>query len=73
MSKQRFVGSFDLAQKELLVTDREMINQAKNVLRLASGDELWLVSDGQEALSEIVSLTKDELLLAIKETKKIVS
>lgn len=69
MSKQRFVGDFDFAKKEILITDKEIINQAKNVLRLSIGDELVLVSAGREALSEIIFLTKDELRLALGEVK----
>ena len=71
MRPHRFIGNFDLSKKELFISDADFINQAKNVLRLKTGDEL-ILCDGKldEAVAEISLLTKDKVELAIIETRK---
>lgn len=61
MKIHRFIDpSFNLDNKQLTITDREIINQWKNVLRLAVGDNLILGDgNGYEAPGEIAKLAGD--------------
>lgn len=60
MKIHRFVGQFNLDQTNLTITDSEVINQWKNVLRLAAGEKL-ILADGQgyEAEATIIKLAKN--------------
>ncbi len=57
MKLHRFIGEFNLKQQRILITDREMIRQLKNVLRFTPGDSLMLC-DGrnQEVLARVVDV-----------------
>ena len=61
MKIHRFIDqSFNLNHKQLTITNREIINQWKNVLRLAVGDSLILGDgNGYEATAEIATLTSE--------------
>ena len=71
MRLNRFVGKFNLSKKELSIKDSDFINQAKNVLRLNTGDNI-ILCDGEsnEAIAEIVNLNKEFAELKIAETYK---
>ena len=53
MRLHRFIGKFDLTNKNLLITDKEIINQISRVLRFQPGDEIIL---GDGSLNEAVFL-----------------
>src|SRR3989344_384213 len=60
MKLHRFIGNFDLSKKPLTVSDKELVNQLKNVLRLKTGGQVILVDNKlQEAVAEIKNLTKN--------------
>lgn len=55
MKLHRFIGNFSLINGNIRVTDLEVVNQMRNVLRLRAGDELILVAEGEgEARGRIV-------------------
>lgn len=61
MKIHRFIDqSFNLDKRQLTITDREIINQWKNVLRLVVGDSL-ILGDGYgfEAPGEIAKIASD--------------
>ncbi len=49
MKIHRFIGDFDLSGKKIAVTDRELFNQIKNVLKLKVGEPIML---GNGAMDE---------------------
>lgn len=71
MRLHRFVGNFDLSQKQIVVNDADFINQAKNVLRLKVGDEL-ILCDGKmnEAKARFTELGSSASKLEILEVYK---
>jgi 16S rRNA (uracil1498-N3)-methyltransferase len=74
----RFISNFDLSKNpasphtnsrvgwELEITDKEIVNQMKNVLKLKAG-ELVELCDGKDAsiMAEIIEINKDEILVKI--------
>ena len=71
MRPHRFIGNFDLSKKELSISNADFVNQARNVLRLKTGDEL-ILCDGKmnEAVAKILLLAKDKAELEILEIIK---
>ena len=71
MRLHRFIGQFDLNQKELEITELDLVHQITKVLRLTTGDQ-FILSDGgcNEALVEIKNITKKNLLVEILNTYK---
>jgi len=70
MKLHRFIGDFDLTKPLLVSGDKELLNQIKNVLRLASGDRVVLVAgQGSEAIAEIDDLNKEELSFRVLESR----
>lgn len=68
MRLHRFIGNFNFNGKELVVTDDELINQWRNVLRLKTGDTLILCNGkGQEAEAIIEEMNKGEIILSLKD------
>lgn len=64
----RFIGNFDFNGKELIVTDDELVNQWRNVLRLKTGDTLIICNGkGQEAEAIIEEMNKGEFILSLKD------
>lgn len=71
MRPHRFIGNFDLTKKELVVSDRDFINQAKNVLRFRPGDKIILCdSHSNEAIAEFKQLGRFPSKLEISEVYK---
>lgn len=71
MRLHRFIGNFDLAKKQINITDKDFLNQAKNVLRFKVGDKIVLC-DGNvnEAAAEIINLDNKIAELKILEIYK---
>jgi 16S rRNA (uracil1498-N3)-methyltransferase len=68
MRLHRFIGNFNLNSTKLVVSDTEFINQWRNVLRLKTGDTLILCDGvGKEAEASIEDMTKNEIILSIKD------
>ena len=68
MKLHRFFGNFNFSDKKIRVTDAEILNQLKNVLRFKAGSEI-ILCDGKikEALCMITDLGKDFIDLEILE------
>jgi 16S rRNA (uracil1498-N3)-methyltransferase len=71
MKIHRFIGPFDLTQKDLQIKDKEIINQMKNVLRLKEG-ELIELADGKNgsAMAKIKKIEKDSINVSIEKVEK---
>lgn len=62
MKLHRFIDNFDLKQKEITITQFEIVHQLTHVLRIKKGDHLILCNgEGSEAEVEIVDVGKTEL------------
>ncbi|MDQ3076174.1 MAG: 16S rRNA (uracil(1498)-N(3))-methyltransferase [bacterium] len=72
MKLHRFIGQYNLSGDALEITDPETIKQIKLVLRLEVGGHI-ILSDGQgrEAEAEIVSITKDKIMVKVLDIKTI--
>lgn len=71
MRLHRFIGNFDLNRKQFEITDPEILNQFKNVLRLKKGEEVML-GDGalNEALAKIMGAGKNSVSVEIVKMEK---
>lgn len=72
MRLHRFIRDFNLQTNALLkITDEELVNQIKNVLRLGVGDQI-ILADGKlnEALVKIVALEKKQVIGKIISVEK---
>ena len=70
ITMQRFFGSFDLSQKSQRISDRKILHQLKDVLRLGVGDKIILSDEkSNQATAEIVKLTKDFVDLALRDVR----
>lgn len=73
MKVHRFIGNFNFDKKVSSISDKEIYNQVKNVLRLRPGEEIILGDGkGREALAEIVDFTKHGVginILKVEENK----
>ncbi|TAL13886.1 16S rRNA (uracil(1498)-N(3))-methyltransferase [Patescibacteria group bacterium] len=67
MKHHRFIIDFDSSQRQVAITDKEIINQITHVLRLGKGDSITLC-DGKltEATATIISFDKKSITLAIE-------
>ncbi len=70
MRLNRFFGEFNFGQKSLRISDRDFWHQVKNVLRLGLGEEIILVSGGQEARARITEYGKNFILAEILSVKE---
>jgi 16S rRNA (uracil1498-N3)-methyltransferase len=62
MKLHRFIGNFDLSQKEVEITDLQIIKQIRNVLRLEVGDMIILSTGrGQEAEVALNLVSSDKV------------
>lgn len=67
MRLNRFIGDFDLKQKEINITDTEKIRQMNSVLKLKMGESVVLCDGkGGEALCEITEIHKKGVNLVVK-------
>ena len=71
MRMNRFIGDFDLTSRSLVLSERPLINQIKNVLRMSKGDTIML-SDGKgrEVIAEISEIRNDRIEVRIVEESK---
>jgi len=66
MKIHRFVYDFHFNDDLLMIKDRELINQIKNVLKLRKGERIVLIDlNKKEALSEIMSVSEEFLQLKL--------
>lgn len=68
MRLHRFIGNFDFSQDRFKIFDAEILNQAKNVLRLKKGNSI-ILADGKlnEAVVRIIEFDKKSLEVEILE------
>lgn len=68
MRLHRFIGNFKFSQSRFKIFDEEVINQARNVLRLKKGNSL-ILADGKlnEAIIKIVEMDKKFIEVKIME------
>jgi 16S rRNA (uracil1498-N3)-methyltransferase len=71
MKIHRFISNFDLSRNTLEITDKEIVNQMKNVLKLKAGGLVELC-DGKDisAMAEIVEINKDKIVVKKAPTPK---
>lgn len=73
MKIHRFIYDFNFNDGLLMIKDRELINQIKNVLKLRRGEKIILVDlNSQEALCEVVNVMSEFIqvkLLGIDENQ----
>lgn len=71
MKLHRFVAIFSIKDKRIALTDRAVIRQIKDVLRLGIGDQIILCGkDGKEITAEITHLSDNLLESLMIETRK---
>ncbi len=75
MKIHRFICDFNFNDGLLMIKDRELINQIKNVLKLRRGERIMLVDlNNQEALTEVINVASEFIqvkLLSINENQNI--
>lgn len=64
MKLHRFIGNFDLTQKELEITNTEVVHQIKDVLKLKTGESV-ILGDGQnkEVVAVIKSIIRNGIIM----------
>lgn len=68
MKLHRFIGDFKIAHDHIQVTDPELVNQMKNVLKLSVEEKVSLIDDaGHEFICEIESTDKHRVMLRVIE------
>lgn len=66
MKIHRFVYDFNFSDDLLMIKDRDLINQIKNVLKLRKGERIVLIDlNKREALTEIASVSEEFLQLKL--------
>lgn len=67
MRLHRFIGDFDFSKESVNITDKNLINQIKNVFRLKKDGEL-ILSNGnkKEALAQITDISRAGISLDIE-------
>lgn len=67
MRLNRFIGDFDLSQKEIEISNSENIKQIRTVLRLEIGNKIILADGkGLSAEAAITSISKEKILVKIE-------
>ncbi len=68
MKVHRFIGGFDLGDKNIVVQDTELVHQIVKVLKLQKGEAV-ILSDGQgiERLGEIKNIGRNQVMIEFKE------
>jgi len=71
MKLHRFIGKYSLHKKQIEISDINIINQIKNVLRLKMGDD-FIICDGKEneAMVKILDITKEQIIVNTIEMKE---
>ncbi|MFZ2038580.1 MAG: RsmE family RNA methyltransferase [Minisyncoccia bacterium] len=68
MRINRFLVEFDPKQTEIKITDENLINQIKNVLKLSLEHVVNLFNGrGEEVLAEVITLNKKEVVFSVQE------
>jgi len=58
----RFIGDFDLGKNRIVVTDEELVNQMRNVLKLSVGERICIsTGDGNEADARVYEIKSKEI------------
>jgi len=74
MKIHRFSYNFNFHDGLMMIKDREIIHQMKNVLKLQKSERIVLVDLGKkEALCEIVGIANDFLQIKLLDQKDIVA
>jgi len=64
MKTHRFIGEFEMAEQFIKITDRDLSNQIRNVLKLKLGEQVILgQGNGMDILASIKILGKNEIVL----------
>jgi len=68
----RFIGNFALSKGEIILSDKEIVDQIRKVLKLEVGEKVEL-SDGKGVVAEaeIVSISKNEIVCLIHEVREV--
>lgn len=66
MKIHRFYYPLPLSNKKIIINDKEIIHQIKNVLRLQKGDEIILFNEKIEKLGRIDLISKDFLKIILE-------
>ncbi|MEI8339352.1 MAG: RsmE family RNA methyltransferase [bacterium] len=68
MRINRFYFAFDITKKEVRIEEEGLVNQIRNVLRMAVGDPIQLFNgQGQEAKSTIADFDKKSVTVSVEE------
>ncbi|HOQ15462.1 MAG TPA: RsmE family RNA methyltransferase [Candidatus Paceibacterota bacterium] len=67
MRLHRFFLPFSSTDNSLIITDQEIVNQIKNVLRLKAGDEILIFNSEEERKGKIEEIAKNAIRIILKE------
>ena len=67
MRLHRFFLPFSATDNFLIITDQEIVNQIKNVLRLKAGDEILIFNSEKERKGKIEEIAKNAIRIILKE------
>ena len=67
MRLHRFFLPFSTTDNFLIITDQEIVNQIKNVLRLKAGDEILIFNSEEERKGKIEEIAKNAIRIILKE------
>ncbi|HON22121.1 MAG TPA: RsmE family RNA methyltransferase [Candidatus Paceibacterota bacterium] len=67
MRLHRFFLPFSATDNFLIITDQEIVNQIKNVLRLKAGDEILIFNSEEERKGKIEEIAKNAIRIILKE------
>jgi len=67
MRIHRFFFPFSTTDNFLIITDQEIVNQIKNVLRLKAGDEILIFNSEEERKGKIEEIAKNAIRIILKE------
>lgn len=71
MKLHRFIGSFDFAQKQIEITDVDVVHQLTKVLRVNPGDKIILCDgNNNDALAAVTQINNRSLLVDVVNTYK---
>lgn len=67
MRLHRFFLPFSSTDNSLIITDQEIVNQIKNVLRLKVGDEILIFNGEEERKGKIEEIARNAIRIILKE------